>query len=106
MMKANSKKETLKHIPKRTCITCRNVFNKREIIRVVSTGEGKAEADIEGKKPGRGAYMCRNIACWEEGLKGNRLEHALKSEISRESKNELLHWIRNYLEDSKENNIE
>ncbi len=101
--KAISNKETPGSAPQRTCIACRNVFNKRDIVRIVSTGEGRAEADIRGKMPGRGAYLCRNLACWEEGLKGNRLEHALKSEISRESKNELLDWIKTFLRNSEEN---
>ncbi len=104
MTKASSSKETPKPAPQRTCIACRNVFNKRDIIRIVSTGEGRVEADIKGKMPGRGAYLCRNLACWEEGLKGNRLEHALKSEISRENKNELLDWIKTFLRNSEEKN--
>jgi len=100
MTKLNdNKKDILKHAPKRTCIACRQVFNKQEIIRLVYSGEGIVEADTKGKKPGRGAYLCSNIKCWEEGLKGNRLGHALKAEIGKESKEKLLNWIREYLKD-------
>ena len=67
------------------------------MIRVVEVPDGRIEVDINGKKSGRGAYLCQDIRCWEEGLKGNRLEHALKSRIDQESKKSLLTWIKEYL---------
>src|SRR5512140_2117966 len=71
----------MKHIPQRTCIACRTVRAKRELVRVVRTAENHVEADATGKKAGRGAYLCRQRECWEEvlGMRG-RLEHALKLE--------------------------
>jgi hypothetical protein len=54
------------------------------MIRLVLTAEGRAEIDISGKKEGRGTYLCRNWVCWEKALKGNQLEHALKSKVSRD----------------------
>src|SRR5512138_2153189 len=68
-----------KHIPQRTCIACRTVRAKRELVRVVRTTENHVEADATGKKAGRGAYLCRQRDCWEAVLEGHgRLEHALK----------------------------
>jgi hypothetical protein len=46
---------------------------------------------------GRGAYLCKDISCWEEGLKGKRLEYALKMDVNQESKNRLLDYIKEYL---------
>lgn len=70
-----------KHIPQRTCIACRTVHSKRELARIVHTSENHVEADATGKKVGRGAYLCRNRACWETILDApNRLAQALKIE--------------------------
>lgn len=54
-----------KHIPQRTCIACRTVRAKRELIRIVRTTANRVEADPTGKKAGRGAYLCRQRECWE-----------------------------------------
>ena len=68
-----------KHIPQRTCIACRTVRGKRELVRIVHTEANRVEADATGKKAGRGAYLCRQRECWDQVLGGRgRLENALK----------------------------
>lgn len=54
------------------------------MVRLVKTPHGEIEIDIEGKKEGRGAYICKERACWEKALKTNQLEQALKSKLSRD----------------------
>jgi hypothetical protein len=71
-----------KHIPQRTCIVCRETKNKRELIRVVRTPEGAVIVDPTGKANGRGAYVCRQSSCYEQGLKKERLAQALKVKLS------------------------
>jgi predicted RNA-binding protein YlxR (DUF448 family) len=71
-----------KHVPLRSCIACRDRFPKRELIRIVRTPEGSVEIDPRGKLPGRGAYICRNLRCWEDALQRQRLSQALKCSIS------------------------
>jgi len=68
-----------KHIPQRTCVGCREVHSKRQLIRVVRTPEGRVEIDPTGKRAGRGAYVHERRSCWEQALRG-RLGHALKVE--------------------------
>ncbi|MCC7164773.1 MAG: YlxR family protein [Anaerolineae bacterium] len=70
-----------KHIPRRTCIGCRNVTNKRELIRLVRTPEGAVIADPTGKKNGRGTYVHKSRECFQAviGAPGT-LKHALKLE--------------------------
>ena len=71
-----------KHIPQRTCIACRTIRSKRELMRIVHTLEHHVEADRTGKKPGRGAYLCRQRECWETILSNpHRIEQALKLEM-------------------------
>ena len=51
-----------KKIPMRTCIACRTVKPKQELIRVVKLGE-EISLDKTGKKNGRGAYVCDSAEC-------------------------------------------
>jgi predicted RNA-binding protein YlxR (DUF448 family) len=67
-----------KHIPQRTCVGCRTVEGKRQLIRLVRTSEVTVEIDQTGKRPGRGAYLHRRRSCWEIALQKRHLERALK----------------------------
>ena len=42
---------------------CRQVKDKRDLIRVVRTPEGNFCLDKSGRMNGRGAYLCPNEAC-------------------------------------------
>ena len=71
-----------KHIPLRSCIACREKLPKRELIRIVRTPEGTFEVDPEGKRAGRGAYLCRKRQCSETALTPGRLSQALKAKVT------------------------
>ncbi|MDD5126765.1 MAG: YlxR family protein [Dehalococcoidales bacterium] len=88
---------TVKRAPQRTCLACRKVKAKRELLRLVRTPDGAIEIDPTGKKAGRGAYFCRLPECWEAGLKGNRLENALKSKLSNQEREQLLSQVKELL---------
>jgi len=83
---------TPKHVALRTCVECRQVRSKRELIRVVRTPQGTIETDERGKAAGRGAYLCRNRACWEGAIRHERLDHALKTKLSAVDKERLLEY--------------
>ena len=53
----------LKQQPKRMCIACRGLFDKRDLMRIVRTPEGDLLLDKTGKLPGRGAYVCDTVDC-------------------------------------------
>jgi predicted RNA-binding protein YlxR (DUF448 family) len=55
----------------------------------VRTADGQAQVDLTGRKPGRGAYLCDNPACWERALSSNVLDRALKTELTEDTKREL-----------------
>ncbi len=73
---------SVRAVPQRTCVACRQIKAKRELLRLVRTPAGSIEIDASGKMEGRGTYLCRDRACWEKALKGKQLERALKSSIS------------------------
>ena len=70
-----------KKIPMRQCLGCREMKQKRELIRVVRSPEGEVSLDSRGKKPGRGAYVCPNEECLKRAIKSKALERALEVKI-------------------------
>lgn len=67
-----------RRVPQRTCVACRARESKRSLIRLVRTPDGQIEVDPSGRRPGRGAYLCANRACWEQALKRRALNRALR----------------------------
>lgn len=72
---------THRSIPMRKCTGCNEMKPKKELVRVVRSPEGEVSLDLTGKKPGRGAYVCRNAACLSKARKAGRLERAFSCEI-------------------------
>jgi uncharacterized protein len=75
-----------KHVPLRTCISCRETKPKRELLRVVRTPDGHVQLDPVGKKSGRGAYLCARLSCWENAMKKKRLEQEFELTLSDEDR--------------------
>ena len=61
-----------KKIPLRMCISCRELKEKRDMLRVVKSGDGKIFLDFSSKASGRGAYICNSPECIKK-LKKQRL---------------------------------
>ncbi|HWP98629.1 MAG TPA: YlxR family protein [Syntrophomonadaceae bacterium] len=74
----------MRKLPQRMCVGCREMKNKRELIRIVRTPEGNVEVDRTGKRAGRGAYVCPSQNCLDQAVKGQRLQKALEKEIPAE----------------------
>jgi uncharacterized protein len=70
-----------RRVPQRTCVACRRVEGKRQLIRIVRTPAGTVEVDPTGRKNGRGAYLHADPACWETAFRRKALQHALKTEL-------------------------
>lgn len=69
---------------KRMCVGCGDMFDKRELIRVVKSPEGDISIDLTGKKNGRGAYICNNPECLKKAKKRKSLERAFSVKIDDE----------------------
>lgn len=65
----------------RTCVACREVRAKKQLVRIVRTPAGEVDVDTTGKVPGRGAYICRERSCLDKAWQSNRLRQALKASI-------------------------
>ncbi len=81
----------IKHVPQRTCIGCRTVLSKRELIRIVRTEQGVL-VDASGKAAGRGAYVHAMRSCWEQAIKGP-INAALRIELTAEDRARLKEFM-------------
>ncbi|MCX7746889.1 MAG: YlxR family protein [Clostridia bacterium] len=66
------------------CLGCQEMKPKKELIRIVKNKENEISVDLVGKKPGRGAYICHSVSCFEKARKTKKLERAFESQISEE----------------------
>lgn len=69
-------------IPMRMCTGCGESRPKNELVRIVRSPQGEISIDAQGKKPGRGAYICPNADCLKKARKSKRIERSLESSIS------------------------
>ena len=90
----------MKKIPQRMCVSCRTRKNKKELLRVVLMPDGQVTVDPTGKKPGRGAYVCKNNECLTQAVKAHRFDKGLKTQVPPELIAELLTDAESYNDES------
>ncbi len=84
-----------KHRPQRTCIACREVKDKRELLRIVRTSERRIVVDETGKAQGRGAYLCKQATCWQKALNRGIISRALKAPLTDQDAEALRQYVSN-----------
>jgi len=67
--------------PQRTCVACRTVRAKRELVRIVRSPSGELSVDLRGKAAGRGAYCDPDPTCLDRGLREGAIARALEVTI-------------------------
>ena len=85
----------VKKIPMRQCVGCREMKNKKELIRVIKTEEEEILIDVTGKKNGRGAYICPNVDCLNKAITTKGLERSFKMSIAKEIYEDLKKELEN-----------
>ncbi|MES2208834.1 MAG: YlxR family protein [Chloroflexota bacterium] len=79
-----------RRIPTRSCVACRTARPKRDLLRVVRAPDGAVAADPTGRLNGRGAYVCRDLACITNALNRGALSRALHTPVREGLREELL----------------
>ncbi|MFC1940306.1 YlxR family protein [Chloroflexota bacterium] len=102
MMTRSTSLRTVKHIPQRTCVACRKVKARGELIRLVRIPNEGVEVDIGGKKARRGAYLCRAQECWETGIRSGRLEHSLRATLTQDNREQLIKFGRDLMQGARQ----
>jgi len=67
--------------PQRSCIYCRTVKNKGELLRFVLSPDRILVPDLQEKLPGRGAYTCMKISCLRGAAEKKQFSRAFKGEV-------------------------
>lgn len=78
-----------KKIPIRTCIVCKKALPKKELFRIVKSGE-QIFLDKTGKANGRGAYICGDKECFNKLKKNKLLNRAFSMEVKEEVYSKLM----------------
>lgn len=73
-----------KKIPMRKCVGCGEMKPKKDLMRILKTESGEFLVDADGKKNGRGAYICRSVECFRKAVKSKGLERSFKQQIPEE----------------------
>ncbi|HSV72274.1 MAG TPA: YlxR family protein [Chthonomonadales bacterium] len=79
-----------RHVPIRSCVSCRTAGDKRDLLRVVRAPSGVVSVDAVGKANGRGAYVCAAAACIASARRQRKLERSLGAEVPAEVYDGLL----------------
>jgi predicted RNA-binding protein YlxR (DUF448 family) len=79
----------MKRQPERTCIGCRGVFKKDEVVRIVAGPAGYV-IDYREKLPGRAAYVCPRIDCIRKALSKGNLARSLNCKVSPPEEQEFI----------------
>lgn len=85
--------------PQRSCLGCREVRPKDELLRFVLDPEGTLFPDIARKLPGRGAYTCFKRDCLTVALKRKQFNRAFRSEVRLLPETELFSLVIKVLEE-------
>ena len=83
-----------KKIPMRMCVSCRERFAKKDLIRIVASTDGTVQVDPTGRMPGRGAYVCAAEECIAKARKTGILSRSLKAEVPPELFETLLQYVK------------
>ena len=85
--------------PQRSCLGCREVRPKNELLRFVLDPEGTLLPDIARKLPGRGSYTCFCRDCLETALKRKQFNRSFNDTVKLLPEPELISIIVKVLEE-------
>ena len=73
-----------KKVPQRQCIGCHEMKNKKDLIRILKSENEGIIIDNTGKKNGRGAYICPNMACLDKAISTKALDRSFKMAVDKD----------------------
>lgn len=70
-----------KKVPMRQCVGCRQLKNKKDLMRILRTPDNNVIFDNTGRMNGRGAYICPSVECLKKARKTKAIERSLDISI-------------------------
>jgi len=86
----------MSHIPERTCLACGRKTGKENLLRLAGEKNGAVTIDVRQCLPGRGAYVCRTLACGELLKKKKGLHHGLRRPVPMETYDTVIEFLREH----------
>lgn len=71
------------------CIGCREMKEKKSLLRIVRSPEGVISMDVTGRKPGRGAYICHSAECLQKAIRQKQIERTFECALTDEIREQL-----------------
>jgi predicted RNA-binding protein YlxR (DUF448 family) len=87
----------VRHRPQRTCVGCRTVRDKGDLVRIVRTPDEHFLLDASGKLNGRGAYLCAAPDCLEKAVKRKSFDRAFRGSVPRDALGALQQSLEEYV---------
>lgn len=84
----------VKKIPMRTCVITKEKCEKRDLLRIVRTPDGKVIVDPTGKANGRGAYLKKDEEVIKKAQISKILDKILEASISDDIYEEALNMCK------------
>lgn len=79
--------------PQRSCLGCREIKAKDDLLRFVLDPEGNVVPDLAKKLPGRGAYTCFSRSCLETAVKKRQFGRSFKGMAKTAPAEEMLSLV-------------
>jgi predicted RNA-binding protein YlxR (DUF448 family) len=70
-----------KKVPMRQCVGCRELRNKKDLMRILKTPDNNVIFDDTGRMNGRGAYICPSVECLKKARRTKAIERSLDISI-------------------------
>lgn len=67
--------------PQRSCLGCRSVKDKDQLLRFVLSPDGEVLPDPDTKLPGRGAYTCIHADCIVKAVNQRQFKRSFKQDV-------------------------
>lgn len=75
-------RQNCKEKPQRSCLGCREIRDKDQLLRFVLSPQGEVVPDLDARLPGRGTYTCISSRCLENALRQRLFNRSFKREVS------------------------
>lgn len=92
-----------KEVPQRSCLGCRSVRAKAELLRFVLAPDRTLVPDLKAKLPGRGAYTCMKADCLRKALVRKQFQRAFKGEVTTVPPDEMIRLVADRMLEHMEN---
>lgn len=80
----------MKKQPERMCVVCRQMQDKKNLLRLVKNKDGEVFIDKTYKANGRGAYICHSEECVKKLIKNKILNKVFEKSINEEVYNSIM----------------